>query len=262
MEQFLRILLLFISLFIFINKAYSNVLIDEYPPVPIPEIEFRDINGKAYSFERFEGNVLLLHFWATWCSSCIEEMKHLDQLQKALRKESIIVLPISEDFKGVEVVKEFYKNHKLKNLLSFMDKNNELFALFEVSNLPTSFIIDIDGQNIAKITGAADWQSEEMINLLKSYVQQKHSINLDYMNVLKEQNPSSGSNPSKLPKKLDDIPPEAITHIGPVENEEGKGSAENNYTNIQNDQFSLKVKRPVNLDIINPQQEGEVKDND
>jgi alkyl hydroperoxide reductase subunit AhpC len=260
MPQSLKTILLFFILVICMNNANSqSVVIDEYLPSPIPEVEFYDIGGKNYNFEKFEGNVLLLHFWATWCMNCTQEMKALDQLQKALRKESIIILPISEDFKGAEAVKDFYKKHKIRNLLSFVDDNNELFSAFGATNLPTSFIIDTEGKNVVRIVGAADWQSRQMIELLKSYVHPRESMNADYINVLKEQNgwqESESANKSKEVK--DEIPAEAITNIGPAENKEGSDGS--HFTNIHGDQFSLKVKRPVNSAIITQDKEEKTDD--
>jgi len=249
MPQFLKTILLFFILTICINNANSeSVVIDEYLPSFIPEVEFYDIGGKSYNFEKFEGNVLLLHFWATWCMNCTQEMKALDQLQKALRKESIIILPISEDFKGVEAVRDFYKKHKLKNLVSFVDDNNELFGAFGATNLPTTFIIDTEGKNVARIVGAADWQSQKMIDLLKSYVHPRESMNADYINVLKEQNNWQTSESVNKSNKIgEEIPAEAITNISPSEIKEGNDGS--HFTNIQGDQFSLKVKRPVNSGI-------------
>ena len=141
MKEFFKAIVLFIGGVFWISHAHSqSVIIDGYPPTTIPEIEFYDINGKPHNLEQFEGNVLLLHFWAAWCTNCTQEMKALDQLQKSLRKDSIIIIPVSEDFQGKEVVTSFYKQHKLKNLLSFLDKNNALFSALEINNLPTSFI--------------------------------------------------------------------------------------------------------------------------
>lgn len=232
------------------NVLAQSVIIDEYPPVPVALSELRDINGKAHSFEDFEGNVLLVHFWATWCANCTAEMKKLNQLQKTLKKESVIVIPVSEDFKGNDVIREFYKNHKLKNLLNFVDHHNNLFGTFDAANLPTSFIIDTDGQNVARIVGAADWQSEEMIKLLRSYIQPRSSANADYVNALRAQNGDvDGDEEKPEVKKTKEIPAEAVTEISPVLNEDGSMQEGNNFTNIQTDKFSLKVKRPVNQEM-------------
>lgn len=218
--------------------------IEQYTPATLPFSELQDINGKIYNIEEFEGNVILLHFWASWCSNCVAEMKQLDQLQKTLRKEPIIIIPISEDFKGTEVVKEFYKNHHLKNLLSFVDAHNEIFTAFDAHNLPTSYIIDIEGKHVAKIIGAVDWNTPDMINLLRSHIQPKSSVNADYMNTLKQQNMSSNND---QPPSTNEIPPEAITEIAPIElseEDQKKNNPDVHFSNIQQDNFSLKVRRP------------------
>lgn len=228
--------------------------IEQYPPIPITNFEVKDINGKLINLESFEGNVVLVHFWATWCANCTKEMKSLDRLQKLVRKEPIIVMPISEDFKGLEVVKEFYKNHKLKSLLSFIDNKNELFSMLGAVNLPTSYIISTDGKNVSKITGAVDWESDQMVQLLRSYIQPRESVNSDYMNLLKQQTHEEET----VVEKPETIPAEAITEISPVEleaAEAGEKTQEKHFTNIQKDNFSLKVKRPVNTEEGNTSEE-------
>jgi hypothetical protein len=143
-------------------------------------------------------------------------------------------------------------------LLSFVDSNNELFGLFDSKNLPTSFIIDTEGKNVVRIVGAADWKSKEMIDLLKSYVHPRESMNADYLNVLKEQNPLQEDDLVKTPEVGNGIPAAAITNIEPSSTKEG--ADKNRFTNIQVDQFSLKVKRPVNSNIETQVKEGEKSD--
>lgn len=234
------------------SQAFAELpLIEQYPPVAVPTFEMRDLNGKVSNLESFEGNVVLIHFWATWCANCTKEMKVLDQLQKTLRKDPIIIVPISEDFKGAEVVKEFYKSHKLKHLLSYVDNKNELFGLLGATNLPTSYIIDTEGKNVTKITGVVDWESEDMVQLLKSHIQPRESANADYMNLLKQQ--TMGEVEDDKPK-LEEIPEAAITEISPVELEgviADENNSESHFTNVKEDKFSLTVKRPVNSEKIN-----------
>lgn len=236
-----RLVVFVVSLWVSITAYAAEI--DQYTPTNLPFSDLQDINGKIYNIEEFEGNVILLHFWASWCSNCVAEMKQLDQLQKSLRKEPIIIIPISEDFKGNEVVKEFYKNHHLKNLLSFVDAHNEIFAAFDAHNLPTSYIIDTEGKHVTKIIGSVDWNAPDMVNLLRSHIQPKSSVNADYMNTLKQQNMEV--NPAITQAK--EIPPEAITEIAPIElseEEQKKNDQDVHFSNIQQDNFSLKVRRP------------------
>jgi thiol-disulfide isomerase/thioredoxin len=95
----------------------------EHAPRVLPDLPLYDLNDKELFLESLEGNVILLHFWASWCTQCALEMQTLNRLQKIVRKDPVIIVPISEDFRNLEKIKEFYKDNHLRYLLSFVDRN-------------------------------------------------------------------------------------------------------------------------------------------
>jgi thiol-disulfide isomerase/thioredoxin len=140
-------------------------------PAPFPEIDFFDENNNKHLIEEFDGSVVILSMWATWCSICIKEFSELDKLQKKFRKKPIRILALSEDFKGIEPVKKFYDAANIKHLDIYIDEKNKIFNALHVTGLPTTFIINSEGNIVAKITGSIDWDSEEINNLLNKYSQ-------------------------------------------------------------------------------------------
>jgi thiol-disulfide isomerase/thioredoxin len=135
-----------------------------------PEIEFLDENQKKHLFEEFEDQVLLVHFWATWCDVCAKELPSLDRLQKDLRKQTFKIIAISEDFKGETTVKEFYKSQNIKNLAIYLDEKNKIFNALNIVGLPTSFIINKEGKIVVRITGVVDWQDEAVREVIQKYL--------------------------------------------------------------------------------------------
>jgi thiol-disulfide isomerase/thioredoxin len=151
------------------------------------------------SLDRLDGNVLVVHFWATWCASCVEGMKSLNELQKLLRKDPVVIIPVSEDFKGSETVKAFYNKYKLNFLPAFLDKNNKWFKEMKVENLPVTFIIDSQGINVLRMTGEVDWLDEKNIELIKKYISAKQPYNQDYVALLNDY-----AAPAEKPKQEDE----------------------------------------------------------
>jgi len=110
-----------------------------------------------------------LNFWATWCVPCILEMPSLNNLQKEMGAEfPIEVAAISEDFKGMDSVKDFYKNQKIDKLKVYMDINNQLFGAFGVKTLPTTIFIDANGKEVARVKGEVNWGTQEVRDFIKS----------------------------------------------------------------------------------------------
>jgi len=239
--KFLRALILIL----FCSNANAAELV-EREPMAVNLTSVLDINGKEFSFGNLEDNVLVLHFWATWCPGCTQEMEKLNSLQKILKKERIIILPISEDFKGDAVIKEFYQSYGLTNLTAFIDKNQKLFHELGVISLPTTFIIDSSGQVVAHAKGQVDWLQDVNIALLKKYVNQKNQVNVDYANLLQSQKLfEKKPQPVQNTAEEDLIPKGAQTDL-----EISKASnfeiGEIRVTNTKGDTSSLKIRRPLN----------------
>lgn len=167
-------------------QALSQSRIVEYLPRSLPLTSLVSLEGKNYQLDKLEGNILLIHFWATWCPSCVEEIKALNQFQKLLRKDKIIVLPISEDFKGAEVVKKFYNTFNLGYLPAFIDKNNQWFRAMKVNSLPATFVVDMQGRNVAMLAGGVDWLNQKSIDKIKTFISSKQEYNPDYLKLISE----------------------------------------------------------------------------
>lgn len=129
---------------------------------PAPNIRFSDANGNIHNLTDYQGKVVLLNFWATWCTPCVAEMPTLSQLASDMQGRDVVVLPISVDFSGSEAVQKFYNNNGIENLGVFVDNKGTAFKEYKLNALPTTFIIDRRGNVTTKIMGAMDWASDEV----------------------------------------------------------------------------------------------------
>lgn len=138
-----------------------------------PVFSFVSENDEKHNLSDYKGKVVLLNFWATWCAPCVHEMPALDSLQGKFDKEKFVIVPVSLDTKGVEVVKKFLESKGIKNLPVLLDNEKSAFKLFGLKALPTSYIIDKNSDLRAGIMGLIEWESEDTENYIKGLIDEK-----------------------------------------------------------------------------------------
>ena len=166
----------FLILFIFLTtnviandvSEIKNIVIHKYPKV-YDNVIFLDKNDKKINIKEFNGNLLLLNFWATWCEPCKEEMPSLDRLQinENLRNLKIFAINISKESK--KKVDIFFKDLNIENLDPYFDSPITLAKTFSLRGVPTSILIDKNGNEFARIIGSIDFEDKIFINWLKTY---------------------------------------------------------------------------------------------
>lgn len=139
-------------------------------PRPVPDTPFLDTAGRALDLSAFEGRVVLLNFWATWCAPCIREMPTLDRLQAALGGPAFTVLVVSEDRGGAKVAVPFLDKLGIERLSTHLDRKGELARAFGLLGLPTTILIDRAGREIGRLQGPAEWDAPEAGELIRHFM--------------------------------------------------------------------------------------------
>ena len=113
-------------------------------PVPAPAWKLKDVDGKLVSWEQFKGKVVVVDFWATWCPPCRTEIPGYIALQKKYAAAGLVIVGISVDTDGPEVVRKYMKDVGINYQIVIADDQvQDLFA--PIQGYPTTFIIDRDG---------------------------------------------------------------------------------------------------------------------
>jgi thiol-disulfide isomerase/thioredoxin len=136
-------------------------------PRPMPELQFVDGEGHALTLAEFRGRVVLLNIWATWCVPCRKEMPTLDRLQAKLGSRDFQVVALSIDRAGIPPVGQFYKELGLTALGTYVDQSGKAAGSLGTIGIPTTLLVDRDGQEVARKVGPAEWDSPEVIALIR-----------------------------------------------------------------------------------------------
>ena len=130
---------------------------------------FKNMSDKDINLIKYEGKLLLVNFWATWCEPCKEEMPSLDKLAVDKNFKNLEILPINIGQEKIEKIEEFYSKTKIKNLGIFYDTDVRIAKKFLLRGLPTTLIINKDGKEFARVVGSINFQDVNFKTWLQNY---------------------------------------------------------------------------------------------
>jgi thiol-disulfide isomerase/thioredoxin len=138
-------------------------------PAAVPALKFVDGSERPVSLADFKGRPVLLNIWATWCLPCRKEMPSLDRLQAKFDPARFLVLTLSIDRAGIPAVKKFYADLGLKSLGIYVDQSGAALRQLGLIGIPGTLLINPDGEEIGRKLGPAEWDSPQVIALLREH---------------------------------------------------------------------------------------------
>lgn len=137
-----------------------------------PEIAFAGPDGQARNLEGFRGKTILVNLWATWCVPCREEMPALDKIQAELGGPDFEVVAINVDTRNPEKPKAWLQENGIRNLTYYADPGGKLLQTLQKSGhvvgLPTTFVVEASGCEVALLKGPAEWASPEAFAFVRT----------------------------------------------------------------------------------------------
>lgn len=137
---------------------------------PGSDIAFLKVNGSETTLAAYEGKVVVLNFWATWCAPCRKEMPHLSKLQSQLGGDDFAVVTVATGRNSLQKMEKFFADIGINNLPLYRDPKMALSRDMGVMPLPTTVILNRDGQEIARMQGDADWSSDSALAILTTII--------------------------------------------------------------------------------------------
>jgi thiol-disulfide isomerase/thioredoxin len=129
-----------------------------------PDFALQDMNGKTVSLSSFKGKVVIIDFWATWCPPCRAAIPGLERLYRVYNSKGLVVLGISVDQGGWDLVKEFETG--LGVTYPVLKGTDEVSVKYLVRTIPMLVITGRDGKVRKRFIGVMN--EEDLENEVKA----------------------------------------------------------------------------------------------
>ena len=131
-------------------------------------LQFSDLENNIFTIQDFEGKNLFINYWATWCNPCLAEMPYMAELYENYKgEEDIIFLYLSRE--KLDTIKNYIpKDENLQQLPIYKIITDDEF--FATSGIPTTFIVNSDGEVIVKDLGSAFWNDESVFKFIDNLI--------------------------------------------------------------------------------------------
>ena len=128
-------------------------------PKAVPDLSFSGVDGKTLSLQDFRGKLVLLNLWATWCPPCRKELPSLERLQGKLGGAEFQVVMLSTDTGRETAVRQLFDELALDDAGIFIDATGSATRNLGVFGMPTTLLLDGDGNEIGRKIGPAVWDN-------------------------------------------------------------------------------------------------------
>lgn len=131
---------------------------------PAPDWTLKGVDGQEYSLKDLRGKVVFLNFWASWCPPCREEMPSMERLARKYAGRELVMVAISQD-EDFNQMQRFLGGVMPDGQLTMqipVDPQGRTSRLYGTEKLPETYIIDREGQIVARFVNKYDWEREEV----------------------------------------------------------------------------------------------------
>lgn len=134
-----------------------------------PDFELKTLDGKQAKLSDYRGKKVILNFWATWCPPCRAEIPDMEKFYSSYKDKGIVILGVNltQTEKSQSDVGDFAKSYGITYPV-VLDAENSVAGVYQVSAIPTSYIIDSQGIISEKVVGPMDFETmKDMLASIK-----------------------------------------------------------------------------------------------
>jgi len=137
----------------------------------LPEVNYVDTNGVAYTPQSLAGKVVVVNFWATWCKPCMKEIPDLSKVYAQYKGDVVMLGVLSSDNPDNASLLNFQSDNEMS--YPVIRENSDILMSYDYPrNLPTTFVFDRSGHQVYNHVGAL--RAEKLVELIEPLVAQKN----------------------------------------------------------------------------------------
>jgi peroxiredoxin len=137
-----------------------------YQGSPHADFTLTDLAGNSHTLSSLKGKVVVVNFWATYCTPCLKELPSMQRLARKMHGKPFVILAVAMGEERHSVSTFLQHLHLTPNFPVLLDSNATAAEAWQVEALPTSFVIDPSGTIRYHILGSTEWDSATTLALL------------------------------------------------------------------------------------------------
>lgn len=134
-------------------------------PKDAPDFSLEDTQGKLHTLAKYQGKVLIVNFWTTWCVPCRKELPSLQRAAEQLRQDDIHIVSINKG-QAHEIVKGFNTRFQV-NFPLLLDVDSNVSHSWQVASLPTAYVLDPGGRIVYRLIGGSEWEDPNWLQKIR-----------------------------------------------------------------------------------------------
>lgn len=146
---------------------FNNIVLHKNP-LQVSQVKFKDFYLKDIEVNKNDGKIKVINFWATWCQPCKKEMPSLDNFSNL--SKDILIYPVNLEKPNKDKTRKFYQDLNLKNLKIYFDPEFELTKQFKLRGVPTTILLNKEGDEFARIIGDINFEDEKFIEWINNFM--------------------------------------------------------------------------------------------
>jgi thiol-disulfide isomerase/thioredoxin len=148
-----------LAFFLWLHSATRAVELTPAGGPAKPDFSLQDLNGENVPLKTFKGRTVLVHFFATWCEPCREELPALNRfLKRSASNASVVAIAVAEVDPRV---KRFFEAMPV-NFPVLLDRDRAIAKSWKISTLPTTYVLDANMKPMLVVEADFAWDTVEL----------------------------------------------------------------------------------------------------